>query len=88
MTIHLSILAWRIPWTEDPWGRKKLGTTEQLSAHTQLLYSIVLVFAEQQLESAISVYVSSPFEPPSRSLPHQVLTSSFLRPFAPSLTFL
>ena len=28
-----SILAWRIPWTEEPgrpWGRKELDTTEQL----------------------------------------------------------
>ena len=30
---HSSVLAWRIPWTEDlvgysPWGHKELGTTE------------------------------------------------------------
>ena len=35
---HSSILAWTIPWTEDPgglqsWGRKELDTTEQLT-HT------------------------------------------------------
>ena len=30
---HSSILAWRIPWTEesDPWGRKELDTIERLS---------------------------------------------------------
>ena len=28
---HSSILAWRIPWTVYPWGRKELDTTEQLS---------------------------------------------------------
>ena len=34
----LSILAWKIPWTEEPgglqspWGHKELNTTEQLSA--------------------------------------------------------
>ena len=32
MAIHSSILAWRIPWTENPgglqsWGHKELGTT-------------------------------------------------------------
>ena len=27
---HSSILAWRIPWTYSPWGRKESGTTEQL----------------------------------------------------------
>ena len=33
---HSNILAWRIPWTEDPgrpspWGRKESETTERLS---------------------------------------------------------
>ena len=34
MAAHSSILAWRIPWTEEPgglyspWGRKELDTTE------------------------------------------------------------
>ena len=34
MAIHLSILAWRIPWTKDPsglyspWGPKELDMTE------------------------------------------------------------
>ena len=37
MTIHSSILAWRIPLTEEPgglratWGRKELDITEQLT---------------------------------------------------------
>ena len=38
---HSSILAWRIPWTEEPngllmgpWGRKELDMTEQLHTHT------------------------------------------------------
>ena len=35
MAIHSSILAWKIPWTEEPvgyspWGRKESDTTEQL----------------------------------------------------------
>ena len=28
---HSSILAWRIPWTYSPWGRKESDTTEWLS---------------------------------------------------------
>ena len=31
MTTHSSILAWKIPWTEEgysPWGRKELYTNE------------------------------------------------------------
>ena len=36
MATHSSILAWRIPWAEEPgglqsMGRKKLDTTEQLT---------------------------------------------------------
>ena len=38
MATHFSILAWRIPWTEEPGGLQSLGrresdTTEQLSTH-------------------------------------------------------
>ena len=25
---HSSILAWKIPWTDSPWGQKKSDTTE------------------------------------------------------------
>ena len=36
MATHSSLLAWRIPWTEEPggcspWGRKESDTTERLS---------------------------------------------------------
>ena len=36
MATHSSILAWRIPWTEEPggyspWGHKESDTTEQLT---------------------------------------------------------
>ena len=36
MATHVSILAWRIPWTEEhgglgPWGRKESDTTETTS---------------------------------------------------------
>ena len=33
MAIHSSIIAWKIPWTEEPgspWGRKESDTTERL----------------------------------------------------------
>ena len=38
---HFSILAWKIPWTEEPgrlyspWGRKESYTTEHAHTHTQ-----------------------------------------------------
>ena len=28
MATHSSILAWKIPWTEAPWGHKESDTTE------------------------------------------------------------
>ena len=28
---HSSILAWRIPWTQSPWGLKESDTTERLT---------------------------------------------------------
>ena len=35
MATHSGILAWRIPWTEEPGGLQSMGldTTEQLSMH-------------------------------------------------------
>ena len=33
MTTHSSILAWRIPWTEEPGGLQSLGRLEPLSTH-------------------------------------------------------
>ena len=30
MATHSSILAWKIPWMEEPWGRKESDTTERL----------------------------------------------------------
>ena len=39
MATHSSILAWRIPWTEEPgglqsWGCKELDMTERIRTHT------------------------------------------------------
>ena len=28
MATHSSILAWKIPWTEEPWSRKESDMTE------------------------------------------------------------
>ena len=40
MATHYSILAWRIPWTEEPWGHKESDMTEQL-IHTKPIFFIV-----------------------------------------------
>jgi len=40
MAIHCSILAWKIPWTEEPggyspWDPKESDMTERLATHTK-----------------------------------------------------
>ena len=57
MGTHFSILAWRIPWTEEPdgyspWGHKHLDTTEQLTlTHLFYLYCILQSSQTQQSET-------------------------------------
>ena len=43
MATYSSILAWKIPWTEEPrglqsWGYKEPDTTEQLSMHIEIAW--------------------------------------------------
>ena len=68
MVIHSSILAWRIPWTEEsgglqysPWSCRESDTTEQLThththTNTQLIYSVSGV---HQSDSDIYMYLYS-----------------------------
>ena len=49
MTTHLSILAWRIPWTEEPGGlvyriTKSRTQLKQLSTHACFIYIISYIF--------------------------------------------
>ena len=46
MAIHCSVLAWRIPWTEEPGGLQSTGsqepdTTERLNHHIWVTRPIV-----------------------------------------------
>ena len=48
MTTHPSILAWKIPWREEPgglqsWGCKELDMTEYTQMHTDYLYIHICV---------------------------------------------
>ena len=46
MAIYSSILAWRIPWTEEPgvtWSHKKSDTTEQLTLSHLLQNPLILL---------------------------------------------
>ena len=35
MTIHYSIIAWEIPWTEEPGGLQSMGLQKVVSTHAQ-----------------------------------------------------
>ena len=48
MATHLSILAWKIPWTEEPGGLQSMGSSmRRLSTHTIkiLIWQIALLLA-------------------------------------------
>ena len=42
MAVHFSILAWRIPWTEEPGGLRSMGSqrVKQLSTYTHTKKSV------------------------------------------------
>ena len=50
MATHSSILAWRIPWTEEPDGLQSLGSQSQtrlkqlITQHSDFLTSFFLTF--------------------------------------------
>ena len=60
---HSSILAWKIPWTEEPvgcrpWGHKESGKTEHTCMHTCSLYTH---FVESFDHNWVSNFVKSSF---------------------------
>ena len=42
MATHVSILAWRIPWTEEPDGLQSMGSKKELDTTDQLTLSLSL----------------------------------------------
>ena len=67
MATYSSILAWKIPWTEEggyrPWVRQQSDTTEH--AHTRPLMAVTLLF----FRAAACSWVKSVFLPISWSGP-------------------
>ena len=63
MADHFSVLARRIPWTEEPGAlqsiqSQRVGNKKQLSKHSYPINNVVIVSSEQQRDSAIHIYVS------------------------------
>ena len=56
MAVHSSILAWRIPWIEEPGGLVhgvvKLGMTEQLTYFTHSNFmDVIILFLYKEAEA-------------------------------------
>ena len=82
MTSHSSILAWKIPWTEDPggspWSYKELDTTECLNTHTIGVQPIVAI---EQGPAQPEVYFIFVFQPvlENKTISHKDLDFPFLK---------
>ena len=62
MATHANIIAWRIPWTEDPGGLQSMGLQsrtrlEQLTL--SLLFSRLSIFSEQFVKGQVTGWVNS-----------------------------
>ena len=69
MATHSSILAWRIPWTEEfgglqSTGRKESDTTEQLHLHFTTIYgNIPLISLMAQMVKRVPTVRETRFDP-------------------------
>ena len=61
MATHSSILAWRIPWTEEPGGLQSMGSTRDWQDWSELAHSIltvVLLFLSSFLDKGLPMWLS------------------------------
>ena len=63
LTTHSSILAWRIPWTEElhgysPWGHKESDITEQLTPLRSFMYICITFGVGKSVNSLDSLWFS------------------------------
>ena len=74
MVTHSSILAWRIPWTEEPgwgyspWGHKELDITEYTHTHRELSGGHGLEITAWSLPLPSKSLVTTPEAPKMRLL--------------------
>ena len=86
MAIHSSILAWRIPWTEEPgelWSTRsqRTGRTERLGTHTRTLP--LKDFCLQFVEPYTKVTGARPRAEDTDAEPHtKVISGTDLTPVA------
>ena len=82
MATHSSILAWRIPWAEEPtvgyslWGLKELDTTERLhftSLQTTTMRVFAICLCRDWTLCCFSCWLSTPYEGVQGGVMHSVL---------------
>ena len=72
LAAHSSVLAWRIPWTEEPvgyspWGHRESAMTEQLTlTYSRLTNNVVIASGGQQRDSATHTSFAPQTPLPSR----------------------
>ena len=69
MATHSNVLAWKIPWTEEPggpWGCKESDTTEYMHTHTHKLkqltkclmtYDMFILVSIKRFETDIEILI-------------------------------
>ena len=58
MAAHSSILAWRIPWTEEPGGLQSMGVTKSQTDVTEWLNSKTQQLLLMNIRMTIQIHVS------------------------------
>ena len=61
MTTHSSILAWRIPWTEEPGGLQPMGS--QKAGHNQATNTLTFKYVIGHLKMGSKALVSAKISP-------------------------
>ena len=77
MATHFSVLAWKIPWTEEPgglyspWGRQGWDMTEHACTHLKYKpgYNIYAAAAAKSLQSCLTLCDPIDGSPPGSPVP-------------------
>ena len=56
MATHSSILAWEIPWTEEPGGLQSMGVTKELDVTATIIY--IFSFFKDKIKFRKKVFIS------------------------------
>ena len=80
MATHSSILAWRIPWTQEPSGLQSMGITKSQTRLRDLPFH-----TDQRLLSCLYSFISQEIPTFFHFVFYHLLLSLFILSFLPSL---